>query len=139
VALANGTLALDVALKALGIEAGEEVIVTPRTFIASVSCIVTIGSIPIFADVDRDSGNITSETIAKVITPKTKVIICVHLAGWPCDMDSIMSLANLHGIKVIEDCAQANGALYKGRSFGSIGPLNKKFASWCPIRVEFNH
>ena len=123
VALANGTLALDVALKALGIEAGDEVIVTPRTFIASVSCIVNIGAIPIFADVDRDSGNITSETIAKVITPKTKAIICVHLAGWPCDMDPIMYLANLHGIKVIEDCAQAHGALYRGRSVGSIGHI----------------
>jgi len=123
VALANGTLALDIALKVLGIKAGDEVIVTPRTFIASVSCIVNVGAIPIFADVDRDSGNITSETIAKVITTKTKAIICVHLAGWPCDMDPIMSLANLHGIKVIEDCAQAHGALYKGRSVGSIGHI----------------
>lgn len=123
VSLANGTLALDVALKALGIKAGDEVIVTPRTFIASVSCIVNIGAIPVFADVDRNSGNITPQTIEMVLTSKTKAIICVHLAGWPCDMDGIMSLANIHGIKVIEDCAQAHGALYKGRSVGSIGHI----------------
>lgn len=123
VALANGTLALDVALRALGIKEGDEVIVTPRTFIASVSCVVNIGAIPIFADVDVNSGNITPETIAKVATPKTRAIICVHLGGWPCDMDGIMALANRRGIKVIEDCAQAHGALYKGKSVGSIGHI----------------
>lgn len=121
VALANGTLALDVALQALGIKAGDEVVVTPRTFIASISCVVNIGAIPVFADVDLDTGNISPDTIAKVITPKTRAIICVHLGGWPSDMDGIMALANLHGIKVIEDCAQAHGALYKGRSVGTIG------------------
>ena len=123
VALANGTLALDVALQALEIKAGDEVIVTPRTFIASISCVVNIGAIPVFADVDRNSGNITPETIAKVITSKTRAIICVHLGGWPCDMDGIMTLANLHGIKVIEDCAQAHGAIYKGKSVGTIGHI----------------
>jgi len=121
IALANGTLALDVALRALGIGAGDEVIVTPRTFIASVSCVVNAGGAPVFADVDVDSGNITSETIEKVLTPRTRAIICVHLAGWPCDMDPIMALAERHGLKVIEDCAQAHGARYKGRSVGSIG------------------
>jgi dTDP-4-amino-4,6-dideoxygalactose transaminase len=123
VALANGTLALDIALQALGIREGDEVIVTPRTFIASISCVVNIGATPVFADVDLDSGNITPATIAKVITPKTRAIICVHLAGWPCDMDGIMDLANLHKIKVIEDCAQAHGALYKGKSVGTIGHI----------------
>lgn len=123
VALANGTLALDVALKALGIKSGDEVIVTSRTFIASISCIVNVGATPVFADVDLSSGNITSETIAKVITPKTRAIICVHLAGWPCDMDGILHLANSHGIMVIEDCAQAHGALYKGKSVGTIGHI----------------
>ena len=121
VALANGTLALDLALKALGIGPGDEVVVTPRTFIASVSCVVNAGAKPVFADVDADSGNLTSETIAKVLTPRTKAVICVHLAGWPCDMDPIMALAAQHGFKVIEDCAQAHGARYKGRSVGSIG------------------
>ena len=121
IALANGTLALDVALKALGIGPGDEVVVTPRTFIASVSCVVNAGAIPVFADVEPDSGNISARTIAEVLTPRTRAVICVHLAGWPCDMDPIMALACEHGLKVIEDCAQAHGARYKGRSVGSIG------------------
>ena len=121
VALSNGTLALDVALKALGIGAGDEVVVTPRTFIASVSCVVNAGAVPVFADIEADSGNISAPTIATVLTPHTKAVICVHLGGWPCDMDPIMKLAQQHGLFVIEDCAQAHGARYKGRSVGSIG------------------
>lgn len=121
VALSNGTLALDVALKALGIGSGDEVVVTPRTFIASISCVVNAGATPVFADVEADSGNISAQTISRVLTPKTKAVICVHLAGWPCDMDPIMQLAQAHGLKVIEDCAQAHGARYKGRPLGSIG------------------
>lgn len=121
VALANGTVALDLALKALGIGAGDEVIVTSRTFLASVSSIVNAGAVPIFADVDYDSQNITAESIAAVLTGRTRAVICVHLAGWPCDMDPIMDLAAQHGLKVIEDCAQAHGAQYKGRPVGSIG------------------
>jgi len=123
VALANGTLALDVALKALNIGPGDEVIVTPRTFIASVSCVINAGAVPVFADVDINSGNITADSIRKVLTSKTKAVICVHLAGWPCDMDPIMGLAKEHHLKVIEDCAQAHGAKYKGRSVGSIGHI----------------
>lgn len=123
VALSNGTLALDAALKALDIGPGDEVIVTPRTFLASVSCIVNAGAIPIFAEVDRDSQNITAATIQAVLTPKTRAIICVHLAGWPCDMDPIMALAKKHEIYVIEDCAQAHGAQYKGQPVGSIGHI----------------
>ncbi|WP_315385178.1 DegT/DnrJ/EryC1/StrS aminotransferase family protein [Microvirgula aerodenitrificans] len=121
IALSNGTLALDLALKALAIGPGDEVIVPPRTFIASASCVVNAGAVPVFADVDLDSGNLSAETIAQVISPRTKAIICVHLGGWPCDMDPIMELANSCGLKVIEDCAQAHGALYKGRPVGSIG------------------
>lgn len=121
IALANGTLALDLALKGLNIGPGDEVVVTPRTFIASVSCVVNAGAIPVFADVDPDSGNLAAATIRAVLTPRTKAVICVHLAGWPCDMDPIMALAAEHGFKVIEDCAQAHGARYKGRSVGSIG------------------
>lgn len=123
VALANGTLALDVALKALDIGPGDEVVVTPRTFIASVSCVVNAGATPVFADVDADSGNITAATIEAVLTPRTRAVICVHLAGWPCDMDPIMALASKHGLFVIEDCAQAHGATYKGRAVGSIGHI----------------
>lgn len=123
VALANGTLALDAALKVLGIGPGDEVIVTSRTFLASASCIVNAGAKPVFADVDRDSQNITVETIRPVLSPRTKAIICVHLAGMPCDMDPIMALAEERNIFVIEDCAQAHGAQYKGRMVGSIGHI----------------
>lgn len=121
IALANGTVALDVALLALGIGEGDEVVVTPRTFLASVSSIVNAGAVPVFAEVDRDSQNITAETIRAVLTSRTKAVICVHLAGWPCDMDPIMALAAEHDVKVVEDCAQAHGARYKGRPVGSIG------------------
>lgn len=123
VALANGTVALDVALKALGIGAGDDVIVTSRTFLASASSIVTAGANPIFADVEMDSQNISRRTIEAVLTPNTKAIICVHLAGWMCDMDPIMQLAEEKGLYVIEDCAQAHGAMYKGKSAGSIGHI----------------
>lgn len=121
IALANGTVALDIALWALGIGEGDEVIVTPRTFLASVSSIVNAGATPVFAEVDRDTQNITAETIAAVLTERTAAVICVHLAGWPCDMDPIMELAEQHDLVVIEDCAQAHGARYKGRMVGSIG------------------
>lgn len=123
VAVTNGTVALELALRALDIGEGDEVVVTPRTFIASASCIVSMGAIPVFADVDRDSQNITASSIEAVITPRTKAVICVHLAGWPCDMDSIMTLAEQHGLKVIEDCAQGHGARYKGRPVGGIGHI----------------
>lgn len=121
IALANGTVALDLAFQALGIGNGDEVIVTSRTFLASVSSIVNAGAVPVFADVDHDSQNVTAQTIAAVLTRRTRAIVCVHLAGWPCDMDPIMELAEKHDLKVIEDCAQAHGAKYKGRPVGSIG------------------
>jgi dTDP-4-amino-4,6-dideoxygalactose transaminase len=127
IALANGTVALDLALHGLGIGAvngglaTDEVIVTPRTFLASVSCVVNAGAVPVFAEVDPNSGNITAASIEDVLTEHTRGIIAVHLAGWPCDMDPIMQLADARGIKVIEDCAQAHGARYKGRPVGGIG------------------
>jgi len=121
IALANGTVALDLALKGLGVGPGDEVVVTPRTFLASVSSIVTAGATPVFADVDRDSQNITPTTVREVITPRTKAIVCVHLAGWPCEMDGFIELAEEHGLYIIEDCAQAHGARYKGSSVGSLG------------------
>ena len=126
VALANGTVALDVALKALNIGAGDDVIVTSRTFLASASSIVTAGANPLFADVELDSQNISARTIEAVLTPNTKAIICVHLAGWMCDMDPIIQLAAERGLYVIEDCAQAHGAQYKGKPAGSIGHI----AAW---------
>jgi len=123
VALGNGTLALDVAFKALNIADGDEVIVTSRTFIASISSIVNAGAVPVFSDVDLSSQNITPDSIRSVITDKTKAIVCVHLAGWSCDMDEIMAIANEHDLYVIEDCAQAHGAKYKGNPVGSIGHI----------------
>lgn len=123
VAVTNGTLALDLALNALGVSDGDEVIVTPRTFIASISTVVNAGAAPIFADVDLETQNIEAHTIEPVITPRTKAIIVVHLAGRPADMDAIMALAEKHNLYVIEDCAQAHGAKYKGRSVGSIGHI----------------
>ena len=121
VCVANGTLALELALHALGIGRGDEVITTSRTFIASASCIVMRGARPVCVDVDPDSQNITAGTIERAITPRTRAIIAVHLAGWPADMDPILKLASEYDLKVIEDCAQAQGAMYKGRAVGSMG------------------
>ncbi|UBX50301.1 DegT/DnrJ/EryC1/StrS aminotransferase family protein [Providencia alcalifaciens] len=123
VALSNGTLALDVALKALNIGPNDDVITTPRTFLASASSIVTAGANPIFADVDLNSQAITAESIEAVLTPNTKAVIVVHLAGMPAEMDPIMELSRKHNFYVIEDCAQAHGAKYKGHSVGTIGDI----------------
>lgn len=123
IAVSNGTTAIDLALKGLSIGEGDEVIVTSRTFLASASSIVTAGAIPVFADVDRDSQNITAGTVAEQLTPRTRAIIAVHLAGWPCEMDELLALARPNNIHIIEDCAQAHGAIYKGKSVGSIGDV----------------
>lgn len=123
VAVANGTVALELGLYALGIGDGDEVIVPSRSFIASATCAVMRGARPVFADVDEDSQNLTADTIRPLITAKTKAIIAVHLAGWPCDMDPIVELARDHDLKVIEDCAQCHGATYNGRPVGSLGDV----------------
>ncbi len=123
VALANGSVALELALYALGIGPGDEVIVPSLIFIASASCVVLRGARPVFADVDRDSQNLTAETVAPLLTPRTKAIIDVHLAGWPCEMEALTALARKHHLKLIEDCAQAVGARYKDRPVGSFGDL----------------
>ena len=121
IALMNGTVALELALRAWRIGPGDEVVVTPRSFIASTSCVVLQGATPVFADVDRDSGNLTAASIEGALSPRTRAVIPVHLGGWPCDMEEIMSLADSRGIKVLEDCAQAHGATDNGRAVGSIG------------------
>ncbi|NPU86199.1 MAG: DegT/DnrJ/EryC1/StrS aminotransferase family protein [Syntrophaceae bacterium] len=123
VAMANGTVALDSAFRALGIGAGDEVVVTPRTFIASASAFILLGAIPVFADVDPDSQNITAETMARVVTPRTKAVLAVHHAGWPCEMDPIMDMARDRCLWVVEDSAHAHGALYRGRKTGSFGDV----------------
>ena len=133
IAVANGSLALELALRVLGVGPGDEVITSPRTFIASASSAVALGARPVFADVDRVSQNITAQSIRAVLTPATRAIIVVHLAGWPCEMDEIMALAREHRLKVIEDCAQAHGATYKGRPVGSIGDIGA--FSFCQDKI----
>ncbi|WP_087001628.1 DegT/DnrJ/EryC1/StrS family aminotransferase [Rhizobium sullae] len=123
IALANGTVALDLALFALALAPGDEVIVTPRSFVASGACVPFSGGVPIFADVDPESQNLTAASIEAKITPHTKGLIVVHLAGWPCDMPEIMRLARRHGLWVIEDCAQAHGAEIDGKPVGSFGDI----------------
>lgn len=133
VALTNGTVAIELALYALGLQPGDEVVVTPRTFLASASSAIIHGIGVVFADVDRDSGNVTAESIEKVITPKTKAVIPVHLGGWPCDMPPIMEIANAHNLYVIEDCAQSHGAKINGRYAGTFGHVNSW--SFCQDKI----
>ena len=122
IGVANGTDALVLALKVAGIKAGDEVITAPNSFLASASSIALAGAIPVFADV-RDDFNIDPEQIKKLIGPKTKAIMPVHLTGRPADMDAIMDIANAHNLIVIEDAAQAVGASYGNKKVGSIGHL----------------
>ena len=121
IALANGSVALELALRAFGIGPGDEVIVSPRSFVASASCVRLVGATPVFADVDRHSGNITASSIAPLLSERTRAIIPVHLAGWPTDVPAMMDLVRGRDIKVIEDCAQAHGAEIDGQSVGSFG------------------
>tara|TARA_B110000444_G_C18851844_1_gene606440 strand:+ start:13472 stop:14647 length:1176 start_codon:yes stop_codon:yes gene_type:complete len=123
IAVSNGTLALELALIGLDIKKGDEVIVTPRSYIASVSCVATCGAIPIFADVDLETGNISPNSVEKLISKKTKAIICVHLGGLPCDIDNLKKICRKNNIKLIEDCSQAHGAKYKNKSVGSYGDI----------------
>jgi dTDP-4-amino-4,6-dideoxygalactose transaminase len=124
VAVFNGTVALNLCVKTLGLKEGDEVIVTPRTFIASASCCSWYGIKPVFVDVDRESQNITLETIKSKINEKTKAVILVHLAGWPCELDKICKYCRENDIYIIEDCAQAHGAKYNNRSVGTWGDIN---------------
>ena len=133
VAVANGTIALEHAMRALGIGPGDEVVVPSKTFIATASCVAVVGGIPVVADVDPDSQNITAASIATVLTERTKAVIVVHLAGWPCEMDEILALAKARGLFVVEDCAQSLGARYKGRMTGSIGDIGA--FSFCQDKI----
>lgn len=129
----NGTVALELALRLLGVGPGDEVVTSSRTFIASASCAVAVGARPVCADVDPVSQNITAETIRSVLSPATRAVIAVHLAGWPCEMDPIMALAREHGLKVVEDCAQAHGARLDGRPVGSMGDIGA--FSFCQDKI----
>ncbi len=133
IALANGTVALEGALRALGIGPGDEVVVTPRSFLASASCVIALGARPVFADVDPESQNITAASIEPVLTTRTRAIIAVHLAGWPCDMDEIMALADARRLVVIEDCAQSHGARWRGRMTGALGHMGA--FSFCQDKI----
>ncbi len=123
VALANGTVAIELALRALGVGQGDEVIVTSRSFVASASSIVLVGATPVFADCDLNTQGLSGESIENELTTKTKAVVLVHLGGHPCDMDPIMALAKEKGLYIIEDCSQAHGAKYKGHPVGSIGHI----------------
>jgi hypothetical protein len=133
VALANGSVALELALHALGIGPGDDVVVTCRSFMASASCAVLRGARPVFADVDPVSQNVTAATVEAALTPQTRAVILVHLAGWPCDMDPLLALARSRGVALIEDCAQSQGATYKGRVTGSFGTVTAY--SFCQDKI----
>lgn len=133
IALSNGTVALELALRVLDVKAGDEVIVTSRSYVASASCVLLLGAVPVFADVDFETGNISVESIESLITDKTKAIIPVHIGGWPCDMPAIMALANQHDLKVVEDCAQAHGAMVAGKPVGAWG--HASIFSFCQDKI----
>ena len=121
--LTNGTAALEVALRAAGVEPGDEVIVPPYTFIATASAVVMIGGIPVFVDIEPGTLNIDPAKIGPAITERTKAIVPVHIGGRPADMDRVLDVARRHGVKVVEDACQAHGAEWKGQRVGTLGDL----------------
>ena len=133
IALANGTLALELALRALGVGSGDEVISPAKTFIASASCAVAVGARPVVCDVDPESQNLTAATVRAALTPQTRAVIAVHLAGWPCDLAPLAELCRERGIALVEDCAQAHGATYRGRPVGSFGVVSA--FSFCQDKI----
>lgn len=124
VAVVNGSVALDLALLALGIGPGDEVIVPCRSFVASASCVALRGAVPVFADIDRNSQNLTVDTVAPLVSKRTRAVIAVHLAGWPCDLAALRKFCDQKKLYLIEDCAQAHGARYRGRPAGSFGDIS---------------
>lgn len=133
IAVANGTVSLELALRAMGIGPGDEVIVPARSFFASVSCIVAVGAQPVFADVQLETQNIDPVSVARMISPRTRAVLCVHIAGMPCDMASLVSLCRTNGLALIEDCAQAHGATYRGKQVGSFGDCSS--FSFCTDKI----
>ena len=134
IVVANGTLALELALRAFKIEAGDEVVVPARTYIATASAVVAVGATPVIADVDPETGTLTADTVAAVLTSRTRAVIPVHLGGWPADMDPIIRLAHAHDLVVIEDCAQAHGGTYRERPVGALGSHAAAF-SFCQDKI----
>ncbi len=133
VALSSGTAALEIALHAIGVGPGDEVVVPAKTFVATASCVVRVGATPVCADIDGESQNITAAEIEKVLSARTKAVIVVHLAGWPCEMDAILALARARALRVIEDCAQSLGARYRGRVTGGLGDIGA--FSFCQDKI----
>lgn len=131
--IANGTLTLEVALRALGVGPGDEVIVPARSFFATASCVLAVGATPVFADVLSDSQNIDPASVERLVGSRTRAVLCVHLAGWPCDMDALVALCRAHGLHLIEDCAQAHGAMWNGRNIGSFGAASS--FSFCTDKI----
>ncbi|AFA38058.1 MAG: DegT/DnrJ/EryC1/StrS aminotransferase family protein [Pyrobaculum sp.] len=123
-AVANGTVALHTALKALGVGPGDEVVTTPFTFAASATAVLHANAVPVFADIDRETLNLDPASVEEAITDRTKAIVVVHLAGMPAEMDQFLKLADRYGVKIVEDTAQALGAEYRGRRVGSIGHVS---------------
>jgi dTDP-4-amino-4,6-dideoxygalactose transaminase len=134
IAVANGTLALELALRAFGIGPGDEVVVPARTFIATASVVISVGGVPVVADIEAESNCITAATIEAVLTDRTRAVIPVHLGGWPVDMEPIVRLAAQRGLVVIEDCAQAHGAERAGRPVGNMGSHAAAF-SFCQDKI----
>jgi dTDP-4-amino-4,6-dideoxygalactose transaminase len=117
----NGTFALELGLRAMGVGPGDEVIVPPYTFIATASSVVSAGAIPVFADIRPDTLCLDAEAVEAAVTPSTAAVIAVHLGGMPADMDALKAVCAKHGLKLLEDCAQAHGAVYRGRKVGAVG------------------
>jgi dTDP-4-amino-4,6-dideoxygalactose transaminase len=123
IAVANGTDALEIGLKAIGVGVGDEVLVPANTFFATAEAVGNVGAKPVFVDIEPNFYNLDPSKIEEKITPRTKALIPVHLYGLPAEMDEIMALAQKHGLKVLEDCAQAHGATYKGKTVGTFGDV----------------
>lgn len=119
----NGTVTMEIALRAFGVGAGDEVVIPPLTFCATGLCVLMVGAVPVFADVEEHNGNLSPTAFEAAITERTRAVIPVHVGGIPADMDGIMEVATKHGIKVLEDAAHAHGSEWKGRRVGAIGDM----------------
>jgi dTDP-4-amino-4,6-dideoxygalactose transaminase len=133
IAVSNGTVSIEMALRAFGIGAGDEVIIPARSFFATASAVIAIGAEPVFADVEIETQNIDPNSVRRMISDRTKAVICVHLAGRPCNMAALTDICTTHGLFLIEDCAQAHGAVYDGRQVGSFGDASS--FSFCTDKI----
>jgi dTDP-4-amino-4,6-dideoxygalactose transaminase len=133
IAVSNGTVSLEMALRAFGVGVGDEVIIPARSFFATASAVVAVGANPVFADIVIETQNIDPDSVARMISAKTKAVICVHLAGLPCDMRALTQLCKDNSLFLIEDCAQAHGAVYDGKMVGSFGDASS--FSFCTDKI----